>query len=124
MTSAFDYQDVPMMTSADNVGTGWHQIIRDLETRLNEIDPHFQLLQVKEKFGALRYYAAPAKGADTEEFHLAIRVAEAKSALTCEKCGAKAETKSSHGWFVTLCDEHFAEREAIRKMEDDLRDQT
>ena len=113
MTSAFGRQQSPMMTSADNVGEGWHQIIRDLEAGLNEIDPEFHLIQVKEKFGALRYYAEPHHEMDRDienKFQTRINTAEGRSQVTCEFCGQPGETHSIGGWLKTLCDEHHAER--------------
>lgn len=107
MTSSFGPQAVPMMTSADNVGPGWHQLLHNLEAQLNQLDPDFELRQVKEKFGGLRYYA----DSDAEGFRDLIRVAEEASSHLCEECGKHGETKSMHGWLKTLCNQHRAERE-------------
>lgn len=108
MTSAFGDQKVPMMTSINNVGEGWHPLIKELEDKLNDIDPDFQLQQVKEKFGTLRYYAQCDKGG--VNFHKLISEAEEKSGTICEMCGEPAETHSYSGWLKTLCDEHRRER--------------
>jgi len=102
-----------MMTAASNVGEGWHQLLRNLELQLNDLDPDFTLQQVKEKFGGLRYYAQ----SDAEGFHEAIAIAEEASTKLCEVCGKRAETRSIHGWWKTLCDIHHAEREARRNKE-------
>lgn len=102
-----------MMTSASNVGVGWHPLIRELEEVLNRMDPTFALQQVKEKFGGLRYYAQTSQGVDPEihrGFHHLINLAEEQSTHICEECGQPAETRSIHGWLKTLCDEHHAER--------------
>lgn len=111
MTSAFDPQEVPMMTSASNVGVGWHPIIRELEEALNAIDPEYEIQQVKEKFGGLRYYAQTTNQQRWNDFHAAIGEAEEKSTHFCEECGQPAETKSYYGWLKTLCTEHAAERD-------------
>ena len=120
MTSAFGDQKVPMMTQASNVGEGWHPLIKELEEKLNAIDPDFELLQVKEKFGGLRYYVGMVSanhdadkanaGEKLDQFHQLIALAEAASTHICEECGKPAETKSYSGWLKTLCDEHAAER--------------
>jgi len=109
MTSAFGDQASPMMTSANNVGEGWHPILRELEEELNKIDPDFILLQVKEKFGGLRYYAHPH--VPDPAFEGAIHVAEAKSERTCEVCGEPGEIKATYHWLKCLCAEHRAEDE-------------
>jgi len=107
-----------MMTNAGNVGEGWHQIIHDLEAQLNAIDPNFEIQQVKEKFGGLRYYAS-LPGDDTpkqQEFHRLIAEAEEESTHTCEVCGKPGETTpGTFGWLKTLCPEHKAERLARDK---------
>lgn len=118
MTSAFGDQKVPMMTSARNVGEGWHQLLHELEAALNAIDPDFTLQQVKEKFGGLRYYATTEKKGDLSDlFHTEIRVAEQKSTHICEECGEPGETHSIHGWYRTLCDQHETELRRKRQQE-------
>lgn len=108
MTSAFGAQKVPMMTSADNVGEGWHEILRALEEQLNLIDPDYTIQQVKEKFGGLRYYASTNESGSN--FHDLIRLAEEKSEKTCEVCGRDGKTESIRGWWKTLCEEHYNKR--------------
>lgn len=98
-----------MMTSANNVGEGWHPILRELEEELNRIDPDFYLQQVKEKFGGLRYYADPHS--PDPAFRQAINVAEAKSERTCEVCGEPGVIKATHHWLKCLCEKHRAEDE-------------
>jgi hypothetical protein len=101
-----------MMTAARNVGEGWHPILRKLEEELNAIDPDFELVQVKEKFGGLRYYAHPHTA--DPGFQQAINVAEAESFRVCEICGEPGETKAALGryWIKTLCPLHRGEDEA------------
>jgi len=106
-----------MMTSINNVGEGWHEIIRTLEEKLNAIDPEFELLQVKEKFGGLRYYAHTSQPDQGTNFHQLISLAEEATFHTCEQCGKPAETHSYRGWLKTFCEEHRAEREERLKEE-------
>lgn len=113
MTSAFGDQKIPMMTSITNVGEGWHPLIKELEEKLNEIDPNFELQQVKEKFGGLRYYANTGVSSTVAalQFHELVSVAEGKSVLICEECGKPGETHpGTFGWLKTLCPDHQAER--------------
>jgi len=107
MTSIFD-EPRNVMTSANNIGEGWHPLVRDLETELNKLDPDFELQQVKEKFGGLRYYAQTRTDFGTA-FHHAIGVAEEKSLHVCEVCGEPGETKATYHWLKTLCETHRAE---------------
>ena len=61
--------------------------------------------QVKEKFGALRFYYS---GGDTKIRGM-VGMAESLSAVTCEECGAPGDHRQA-GWIRTLCDEHAATR--------------
>lgn len=58
-------------------------------------------IQVKEKFGTLRFYT---EGGD-EEIYGMIRMAESMSSVTCEECGSPGRQRSG-GWIRTLCDLH------------------
>ena len=64
-----------------------------------------QLLQIKEKFGGLRFYIA--EGSD--EMYNLIDEAEAKSMKTCQICGEPGKTIWHHGWLTTLCEVHQSE---------------
>ena len=59
------------------------------------------VVQVKEKFGSLRFYVNAA----TDEHYNYIRFAENLSAVTCEDCGAPGKTRG-RGWYYTACDKH------------------
>lgn len=60
-------------------------------------------VQVKEKFGCLRFYVDNA----TIVHHKLIAMAENLSSKTCDVCGAPATPKKVHtGWISTRCDEH------------------
>ena len=58
-------------------------------------------VQIKEKFGGLRFYTGPA----TEKHHNYITFAESMSYRTCEVCGASGKTYTN-GWHKTLCEIH------------------
>ena len=60
-------------------------------------------VQVKEKFGGLRFYVQAA----TEKHYNYISFAESMSYRTCESCGADGKTYTD-GWHTTLCDIHAA----------------
>lgn len=111
MTSAFGPQVRPTMTSANNVGPGWHQLIRDMEVDLNRLSPDYELMQVKEKFGGLRYYANFNTDENAREFLETIHAAEELSFEICEECGQPGEVKPFHGWLKTLCTECRAKQE-------------
>ena len=75
-----------------------------IETKL--IDDLFEvgwdgmILQIKEKFGGLRFYI----GCGTQEMFDLIEDAEDKSITICEECG-RPGTLRNGGWLVTRCDD-------------------
>ena len=77
---------------------GWNRIILDLHNELVKEHPDYYIVQIKEKFGGLRYYT----GAMTDRGRDLIGQAEDKSFKTCEKCG-RPGTPSEYGWVRTLC---------------------
>jgi hypothetical protein len=58
-------------------------------------------VQVKEKFGTLRFYC---DGSD-DTIQGMISIAESMSARLCEECGNRARTRGG-SWIRTLCDQH------------------
>jgi hypothetical protein len=97
-------------------GDGWYQIIDSLcaniqnhidwQNRQEEKVPQVVAVQVKEKFGTLRFYY---NGGDDIVDGM-VRMAESWSAVACEECGAPG-TQNSRGWIKTLCETHRKERE-------------
>lgn len=67
---------------------------------------HIRVLQIKEKFGGLRFYY---DGGD-EYISGLVDMAETWAGHTCEQCGDRGERRSG-GWVQTLCDKHEAERQ-------------
>jgi hypothetical protein len=63
-------------------------------------------VQVKEKFGGLRFYVHGA----TNEAHNYIDFAERMSYRTCETCGKPGKT-IRNGWHYTACEEHTREED-------------
>jgi indole-3-glycerol phosphate synthase len=68
---------------------------------LKEISSSLKAVQVKEKFGALRFYTSVA--ANDVEAKI-IAEAEKASACTCEECGQPGKARGG-GWIRTLCDQ-------------------
>ena len=88
------------------VGDGWAVILAGMAT---EIEQHCtetgarlpEVLQVKEKLGALRVYLAEAD----DSMSAIIARAEERSAVTCEVCGAPGKLRTG-SWLRTRCDAH------------------
>jgi hypothetical protein len=89
------------------VGRGWYPIVTALDRKLADLDRGYRVLQVKEKFGTLRYYWDPDETNPSEtvreqgeEF---VRAAELLSARTCDECGSAGSLLHRRGWLRTLC---------------------
>jgi hypothetical protein len=87
-------------------GKGWADIIKRLVEDLFALGWNGTVIQIKEKFGSLRFQGL--KGDDA--IYKRINEAENESLKTCEECGAPGGLRSG-GWLKTLCDEHANGRE-------------
>lgn len=88
---------------------GWYDLLErlfvDLRKAVNEGAAQPTVMQVKEKFGTLRFYM----NGGTEAMRERIRQAEWESARTCEVCGQPGKTLDRRGWYKTLCPVHAKE---------------
>ena len=130
--------DLPL--AKRSVGLGWNGILE----RLFEAKPDWiKVIQVKEKFGGLRYYiddgsvrvdliSSEARGSLTvpadqgrfnedqaallDTFKKMIREAEAESFAICEECGAPGTLRPGR-WIRTLCEQCHANRRSTLENE-------
>ena len=88
------------------VSEGWYSLIdslcTDLQVMSDASDRQVKALQVKEKFGGLRFYVADA----TEKMLHLIAKAEDSSFTICETCGEPGERINKGGWLTTQCEKH------------------
>jgi hypothetical protein len=91
-------------------GNGWFNIVwklcEDLEPLVAEAEKvtghAFEVLQVKEKFGGLRFYVSHPHR--TDAILQRIEAAELESLRTCEVCGKPGKVRDD--CIRTVCDEH------------------
>jgi len=94
---------------------GWFDLLwrlcEELEPLVAEFEAagghNFEVLQVKEKFGGLRFYVNCRK---EEAIRQRIEAAAQESLRTYEICGQPGELRED-GWIKTLCDEHASTKE-------------
>ena len=90
-----------------HVGDGWYKIIDTLCFKLTLTigAEGIQVMQVKEKFGALRFYVMfnNISSEDMQKANDLIDEAELKSINTCEICGAEGKRSTVNGYMVTRC---------------------
>lgn len=78
---------------------GWLELVLRLHKQLLH-NPQYQIVQVKEKFGELRFYAT---GLTPDQCNL-VRAAEQESRAVCQGCGSRENVEArNHGWVATLC---------------------
>jgi hypothetical protein len=92
-------------------GDGWYNLIDNLCSFLqfnidNNNYPQIEAVQVKEKYGTLRFYCNG--GNDSQEG--TISFAEYLSGFICERCGSTDNVNQTEGWIVTLCEKCMKKR--------------
>ena len=97
-------------TELDGMPEGWkkafgEQICEEIQKLLEEADYvyKYRILQIKEKFGGLRWYDNTVPESIRERLNAIITKYEDLSERTCVECGAPA-TKISTGWISPWCD--------------------
>lgn len=80
-------------------GAGWFELCLELIKLCDKRG--VEVVQIKQKFGELRFYVGEAPN----EVHEAIRLAMDRSHTICEECG-KPGKRGGRNWIATLCDEH------------------
>lgn len=80
---------------------GWLQLVVDCHNELKRLDPNYTVLQIKQKFGGLRYYFDTKLGGEVQELMSeVVRRYEAKAEKTCELTGLDGELIRSGGWYA------------------------
>lgn len=104
-------------TELDAMPDGWRkafgeQMCEEIQKLLEEADwvDKYRILQIKEKFGSLRWYDSAVPDSIKERLDAIIKKYEDLSERTCFICGAPA-TKISTGWICPWCDECASECE-------------
>lgn len=88
-----------------DAGVGWFPLLHALVGALqlwnqsHENEPPVVAIQIKEKFGTLRFYVGAAPAA----IHDLIHIAERASEEICEGCGAAGVLVEVGSWRRTLC---------------------
>jgi hypothetical protein len=81
----------------------WYGTVLKIDAMLGLIDPNYQLLQVKDKFGQLRYYYSTEK----EDARKVMDAIETWGALEVDKicvtCGEEATTERN---YFRVCEAH------------------
>lgn len=134
LTQRFDFYktNLPLteslMAFGFECGDGWFDLLWELSEKLEKMyqdyldtipinerakylledrEDGFRAIQVKEKYGSLRFYSYGA----TREMQDLIDKYENKSHHICEECGSKGSIARIGGWDSTLCEKCKNRRE-------------
>jgi hypothetical protein len=93
-----------------NCEEGWRDLLERacdrIETALVEGNA-IRVLEIKEKLGTLRFYWSGELSSEAEaKVKEAIALAVARSACSCEICGAEGRLYNRGGWLATACAQH------------------
>jgi hypothetical protein len=82
-----------MLTNKDHLDMapyGWSKLVHNLDHAISLISPNYEIIQVKEKFGMLRYYVDFSSIDDDASIKISdlITSAEKASINTCINCGS------------------------------------
>lgn len=95
------------------VGDGWRDLIETAIERIADVmrahpGASVSIKQIKEKFGSLRLYWQGQKLDESTRLAVVeiVALAEARSACSCETCGAEGALHDSGGYLFTACAEH------------------
>jgi hypothetical protein len=80
---------------------GWYKLIKKLCKDITATGDKCTVVQVKEKFGGLRFYIE----AGSSKVYELISKAESDSFKICEVCGKPGKVEGT-GWFKTVCKKH------------------
>lgn len=82
-----------------DIDSGWVPLVDQLITDLEATGNVPEIVQIKSKFGGLRFYVSGS----TPEQREIISDAEARSEQICELCGADGSLVFINHWYWTLC---------------------
>jgi hypothetical protein len=86
-------------------GDGWYTLIDVISELLTTHNPETYAVQVKEKFGGLRFYHS-----NRDDYTSGIEMtAGTLSNYICEICGDPGFLNDNDGWWSTRCEEHANE---------------
>lgn len=92
------------------VSNGWMNLLEILFSRIDTIleeapAAKFEVLQIKEKFGTLRFYYRldGASDAVATALRQAVDATASASAFCCELCGVLGSLESRNGWMSVRC---------------------
>lgn len=95
-----------------DVEDGWFGIVWSLLDKIQVADPESVVLQIKEKFGVLRFYVKTSEAKHEEVMRL-VNEAVDRSAKTCEFTGRPGQRRNVNQWIKTCCDDIYEKAQKV-----------
>lgn len=90
---------------------GWYPLVIRLDEALAAVDPNYEIEQVKEKYGALRFYFCSEIDREDgrqqwQQMETLVEAAESESTKICEECGSRTDVRQRKFSYriETLCE--------------------
>ena len=106
----YDEEEDMFYDAMDCIPTGWvvsfgELFCEEMDAAIKEVgfENEFKIIQMKEKFGAMRCYVTH----DTPKIYDIIRKYEVLSENICSHCGKPDVAMTDTGWQIPLCKECF-----------------
>lgn len=97
---------------------GWLGIVQEFADRMTNLLNDFAgekitILDIKEKYGELRFYAATESEDEefVERFNNLISDLEDAATITCMRCGNTDTARTRERWYLTYCDNCWSQVE-------------
>lgn len=106
-----------LMSSSFACGDGWYHLVDVLSKLLVEQSTDLMAVQVKEKFGALRFYLRATPSNEVSDFVIGLcRMAELISQTICNQCGKRGCIRGGP-YVCTRCTEHRLDPDEVSDFE-------
>jgi len=104
--NSLNVKNTPFALFGVECDEGWSNLVYDLCKEMNDLGFKGSIVQIKEKFGMLRFYI---DGGNDKIYEL-INKAEDISGTICEVCGKEGKCLNDRGWLLTRCEECYKEK--------------
>lgn len=104
------------MTWGFEHGDGWYHLVDELSSRVDRYN--VVAIQVKEKFGGLRFYYQGPPGMSDKNSEIVeniVDIYENLSYHTCEICGNAGVHRDEGGWMETLCTKCYNKKYGVEE---------
>jgi hypothetical protein len=103
---------LPNLSWGIECGDGWFDLLDELLYKIDKVAT-VTIVQIKEKFGTLRFYyhvCSTTPGDTMNYIRRTVNKAEQSSGWICETCGDIGELRKTNGWWRCICEKCSKEK--------------